>query len=625
MSRRQASRPPPLRQYLLANAILGVIAYVAIRAIYDAELERAGRIPLRDDPLEWLMETVTIHLPGLLVWLAALGTAAWSLHRIQNNVAGRLALDAGRQAALARVALTADLTDDAQRDILDRSVEAATGLPADGASIVLWDARRGEFLLSASTVTAQARGGPAHRARPDDGATRWIVDHREPIVVADVARDPFGPNAMLTDDGFRAYAGVPVLFGDEAIGVLYALHRRPTAIDEQGLAFLREIARRTAVAISRDRLLADLRAANRQLEELGGRLGSILRSTSEGVCGLDHAGRFTFVNPAAARLLGFSEQELIGRHAHSTVHGRRRDGSPYPAADCPMRTTFETGEHVVRDDEVLWHKDGRPIEVEWSATAIFDAGAVAGAVLSFRDIAERKAVERMKDEFVSVASHELRTPLTSIRGALGLIAGGVFGTLPAEADELVRTALRNAERLGRLVNDLLDLDRMRSGATELQRQEVDIAGIARQAVEVMRPMADAAGVGLELEMTSCVLPLDADRMLQTLTNLVSNAIKFSPAGGTITIRSERSESEVRVSVIDQGRGIPAEQLGLIFERFHQVRAADSSRSGGTGLGLAISREIVAQHGGRIWAESEGRGSTFTIALPCPAATNGGAA
>lgn len=290
-----------------------------------------------------------------------------------------------------------------------------------------------------------------------------------------------------------------------------------------------------------------------------------------------------------------------------------------------MRQTFETGEYVSRDDEVLWHRDGRPIEVEWSATAIMDAGTVSGAVLTFRDIAERKVVERMKDEFVSVASHELRTPLTSIRGALGLIAGGVFGAIPAEADELIRTALRNTERLGRLVNDLLDLDRMRSGAIELQRHEIDIAEIGRQAVDVMRPMAQAAGVRLELEMTGCVLPLDADRMLQTLTNLISNAIKFSPSGSAITVRSDRSGDELLVRVIDQGRGIPADQLALVFERFHQVRAADASAGSGTGLGLAIAREIVTRHDGRIWAESEGRGSTFVIALPCPANARDGAA
>lgn len=543
---------------------------------------------------------------------------------VQRRVQEDLAFEARRQGALSRFAVTVDVANNTQAEILERAVAAvAAGLPAEAASIVMWEPVRGEFVLSASTIAAP---GETAGERPQmASATRWIIEHRLPLVIQDVRNDPDGAETSLADHGFVAYAGVPVvLYGEKATGVLYALHRTPPASSDGDLGYLREVALRTAVAISLQRLLQDVQLANEELRRGRRETESILRSASEGICGLDLAGCFTFVNPAAARLLGYGSADLLGKNAHETIHHTRADGSPYAASDCPVRRTYETGERATDATEVLWRKDGSPVPVEWWATPINEGSVVAGVVLTFRDIAQRKEVDRMKDEFVSVASHELRTPLTSIHGALGLIAGGVFGALPEGADEMIRTALRNAERLGRLVNDLLDLDRMRAGQAPIQRRDVDIADLVKQAADVMGPMAESGGVRLEVEVEPRIVAADADRILQVLTNLISNAVKFSPTGQIVRITAEHRDGELIVRVIDHGRGIPANKLDEVFERFQQVNVADARVRGGSGLGLAIAREIVEQHGGRIWAESApGAGSTFLLALPDRARTADG--
>jgi signal transduction histidine kinase len=215
-----------------------------------------------------------------------------------------------------------------------------------------------------------------------------------------------------------------------------------------------------------------------------------------------------------------------------------------------------------------------------------------------------------------VVSHELRTPLTSIRGALGLLASGLIGSLPEKGQRMLEIAVNNADRLIRLINDILDIERMQSGKVTMQRQVCDAAALMTQAADEMRAMAEKAEVALLVSPQSVRLWADPDRIVQTLTNLLSNAIKFSPAGGTVWVNVAQQGEEAIFTIRDQGQGIPADKVETIFERFQQVDASDSRKKGGTGLGLAICRSIVRQHGGRIWVESTlGQGSTFFVALP----------
>jgi PAS domain S-box-containing protein len=340
----------------------------------------------------------------------------------------------------------------------------------------------------------------------------------------------------------------------------------------------------------------------------------ILESAAEGIYGLDPQGYTLFLNPAAARMLGRAPDDAIGR-PFEAVLGM---GAAEAGGDGvnPVRATLHSGVAREVKDAAFRRADGTSFPVEYASTPIVEEGSITGAVVTFRDVTERREVERMKDEFVSVVSHELRTPLTSIRGSLGLLAAGKLGEVPEKGRRMLEIAVQNTDRLVRLINDILDIERIESGRVTMELRSVDASDLARQSVEVMSAMADKAGVRLLARADRHPLEADPDRILQVLTNLLSNAIKFSPAGAEVALAVERGDGEVVFRVRDQGRGIPADRLESIFERFSQVDSSDARDKGGTGLGLAICRSIVQQHGGRIWVESvPGEGSTFTFTLP----------
>src|SRR6201992_4216019 len=240
-------------------------------------------------------------------------------------------------------------------------------------------------------------------------------------------------------------------------------------------------------------------------------------------------------------------------------------------------------------------------------------------------LSHRSELDTLKDEFISTVSHELRTPLTSIRGALGLLSSGIIGDVDAKALNLLRIAVTNTDRLIRLINDILDLERMESGRAPLQIRRCSLRELAQQAIDTMTPMADANTVHLSLEPSSIAQATslealffdgDADRILQVITNLLSNAIKFSPVASTVRIYTEATTDSILLKVADEGRGIPADKLDSIFDRFQQIEPSDARQKGGTGLGLAICRSIVQQHSGSIWAQRNlGLGSTLYVMLP----------
>jgi signal transduction histidine kinase len=240
--------------------------------------------------------------------------------------------------------------------------------------------------------------------------------------------------------------------------------------------------------------------------------------------------------------------------------------------------------------------------------------------------------ERMKDEFLSIVGHELRTPLTSIRGSLGLLEAGVLGELPQDAANMVSVAVVNADRLVRLIGDILDIERMAAGGLLLEPVPTRADELVSQSIQVLQASADAAGVTLRAEAIAPIgVMADPDRIVQVLVNLLGNAVKFAPRGSVVGVGMERGHRCAVFSVRDAGRGIPADRLEGIFERFRQVDASDAREKGGAGLGLPIARGIVVRHGGRIWAESgEGRGSVFRFTLPVavaelePAARSGAA-
>jgi two-component system, OmpR family, sensor histidine kinase VicK len=370
--------------------------------------------------------------------------------------------------------------------------------------------------------------------------------------------------------------------------------------------------------------------AEGRLRTLTRQSDSILASVGDGIYGVDLEGKVTFVNAAAMQMLGYKQDEMLGHVMHDLIHHTRVDGTPYDSSDSPIRKSLTNFDTVRVSNEIFWRKDGTSFPVEYVARPQIDSQSSdseglkpLGVVVAFTDTTERRALDRMKDEFISTVSHELRTPLTSLRGALGLLAGGALVNRPEKTQQMLEIAISNSDRLVRLVNDILDLERISSGKSELHSTMCSAEDLLRRAAGVQQNRTPRPNIRIFFAAHGVNVWADADRILQTLNNLLSNAIKFSPAGSEIHLTARNlDETEAIIEVRDQGRGIPADKLEHIFDRFQQGDASDSRDMGGTGLGLAICRSIINQHGGRIWATSvEGQGTTFHFTLPTKPITN----
>jgi signal transduction histidine kinase len=356
-----------------------------------------------------------------------------------------------------------------------------------------------------------------------------------------------------------------------------------------------------------------------------------LNCIGDAVVCADISGNITFLNLVAETMTGWSSAEAIGRTVGTVFRTTGAETAfqvaPYPAAhldgsrcdcsNCSLLHAVRSGTGVRLGSDVFVRANGSTFAAEYTSAPMRDSkGESIGAVIAIRDISERRAIERLKEEFVSTVSHELRTPLTSIRGALGLLSSGMLGEMAEKGQRMLRIAVTNTDRLVRLINDILDIERLQSGKIEITRTSVDAHNLMAQAVESLHTIADTAGVALELEPFEAQISVDTDRIMQTLTNLVGNAIKFSPAGTRVTLSAKKENGFLTIRVADRGRGIPEGKSELIFERFKQVDASDSRDKGGSGLGLAISSSIVKAHGGRIWTEKNGeQGSVFLFTVP----------
>ncbi|HZS62171.1 MAG TPA: PAS domain S-box protein [Gemmatimonadaceae bacterium] len=314
------------------------------------------------------------------------------------------------------------------------------------------------------------------------------------------------------------------------------------------------------------------------------------------------------VNAAWCRLFGVSEKEAVGTRAESYIAPHERDATRrIMAENRPLTYTI-----------TLLRPDGSTFEAEVSGRPI-DYGGQAARISIVRDVSAWMRVNRLKSEFVSTVSHELRTPLTAIHGSLKLLESGAIRTDSAQAAQLVTMARANSERLVRLINDMLDLDKIEAGRVELRRQPLLGSEVVRVTLDSLAATAAEQRVGLVsrvIQDTS--FSADRDRTLQVLTNLVSNAIKFATPGSEVRVTISRESTMVRIAVTNVGDGISAADLSRLFARFQQLDGSDARRHGGTGLGLAIAKAIVEQHGGRIGVESERRAgaeTTFWIEMP----------
>ncbi len=363
-----------------------------------------------------------------------------------------------------------------------------------------------------------------------------------------------------------------------------------------------------------------------ELQDLTRTSQTMLESVGDGIYGVDPQGRITFVNPSAANMLGYPEQDLIGAQAHDFFHCDQPDGTPFPYDTCYIAEAIRLGSTTTSEEDIYRRHDQLNIPVEVTASPLGSDRDVQGAVVVFRDMTQRREVDRLKSEFVSVVSHELRTPLTSIRGSLGLLSAGALGELTPAANRMVKIALDSSERLTRLINDILDIERIESGTMPMQMEQHPASALIEAAVNQVQTLANEGAVRLSVGPTRGLVWGDSDRIVQTLVNLLGNAIKFSDVQSVVDIQATpEQDGMIRFSVGDQGRGIPREKLDSVFRRFEQVDSSDAREKGGSGLGLAISRSIVERHGGEIWVDSTvGQGSQFFFTVPAaPTLVTGG--
>lgn len=343
--------------------------------------------------------------------------------------------------------------------------------------------------------------------------------------------------------------------------------------------------------------------------EAAERNATILNSTIDAIFILNPSGTVEVMNAAATRMLGYTSEALERRDISTILDLAPGDGSFHKRiglVDGQLERSFLADRAVV-------HHDGREIAVD-VAMGVMSLPSGDHIVVSLRDISERKRIERVKDDLMSTVSHELRTPLTSIVGSLGLLRSGAAGAIPGDAARLVEIAENNSRRLIRLINDMLDIDRIESGTLRLARDPIDLR------IVVDRGCIGSEGVARSKDVTiDCHLPDrpvmvsgDADRLLQVVSNLMSNAVRAAPAGSAIDLSLAVSGDTAIVSVEDRGEGVPPAFRERIFGRFER---AEHDAATGTGLGLAISREIVARHDGRIWFEDRpGGGARFCFSL-----------
>ena len=354
------------------------------------------------------------------------------------------------------------------------------------------------------------------------------------------------------------------------------------------------------------------------------KLTNALELAVVGIAEINHAGRFVQVNDAYTEMSGYDNAELVGREWWQLIISEDRSKAI---------SAYQT---MMKDDRAeveirSMRKNAQIFDRKIVLVKAYDENQqFAGHYCFTQDVSRCREVDRLKDEFISVVSHELRTPLTSIVGALDIVSSGILQTRPEQAHRMVTIAAQNTERLVRMVNDILDMERIKSGKITMELERCDLAIILQESVEVMQMLADTAQVELRLNTDSVSVLVDRDRMIQVITNLLSNAIKFSKPHTTIDVATslidpsssdhpvtfQLDKPSVLVAIDDRGRGIPHDKLATIFEPFQQVDASDSRQKGGTGLGLSICRSILHQHNAPLWVESNlGEGSTFYFALP----------
>ena len=344
-------------------------------------------------------------------------------------------------------------------------------------------------------------------------------------------------------------------------------------------------------------------------------INGALRSLADGLGVVDAARRVAIWNPRAEELFGMRADEWLAaldRDLYGAISTRTRE----PAETLSkMLAAAAIPTKLPRVEFFLSTPQERAVEAQWFGLSSHEGSALGYGVL-FRDVTREKELDQMKDQLLSTVSHELRTPLAAIKGfTTTLLRDDVRWDEPTQRDFL-KIIEEETDRLGELIDNLLDMSKIEAGVLRVDKEPAQLRNVVREAIDRAQRRSEPHWFVMDLPAELPRVWADARRIRQVLNNLLENAIKYTPGGGQITVTGEVEDGHVTVSVADSGQGIPAEFLDKIFQRFFQVDAANTRKTGGSGLGLSISRGIIEAHGGRIWAESTpGSGSVFRFTLP----------
>jgi PAS domain S-box-containing protein len=440
------------------------------------------------------------------------------------------------------------------------------------------------------------------------------IKNGDVVIANEPAMDPRSGGLPPGHPSLDAFLGIPFYRGEKVIG-MFGIANRATGYDQALVEFLEPITATCTQIVEALKADRQREKTEEQLRERETRMRTIFENVVDGILTTNEQGIIESFNRAAEDMFGYSASEVTGKNVSMltpATHQTRHDGYIGDYLKGRESKIIGTGREVEG-----MRKDGSTFPLDIAITEMW-LGDDRHFCSIMRDITERKKVDRMKNEFISTVSHELRTPLTSIRGALGLVSGGTAGELPEKAQPLVDIAAKNCDRLIRLINDILDIEKIEANKMEFDLRPLALMPLVEHTVESNRMYATEHGANIVVsdELPGAIVLVDEDRFTQVLTNLLSNAAKYSPEGGTIGVTARTCSGGVRVSVSDEGPGIPEEFHEHIFSKFSQADGSDTRKRGGTGLGLSITRAIVEKLGGQISFETqEDKGTTFHVDLP----------
>jgi len=490
--------------------------------------------------------------------------------------------------------------------------KVATIVGAEKAVVLLFDKDSGELVAQQPAAGLSDDEIRLLRIRATEGVSGEVFRTGQPALVADAVADERTLKEFVALLRIRNIAAMPLIVErrDEdhrvletsTIGVLMAFNKRhEESFTEEDLRLLRIMSRNAAAIIANARLFLEMAEEKRQLE-------ATLRGIVAGVLYVNREGKIVVMNPAARQLFAAPAEDGVGKAYEEIIADQR-------VREILSRSLSSMEE---QSEEIGLGDGGERIFQAQTAVVRDENGGLLGVVAIFTDITEIRRVEQMKTEFVSNVSHELRTPLTSIKGFIATLLADSEGYFDhATQMEFFRIIDSECDRLNRLVEDLLNVSRIEAGrAMELVRKPILLPDLVKKVVEVQKSYTSVHTFVVEAPEECGPIHADPDKVDQILTNLVGNAIKYSPEGGEVRVKIAEEDALVRVSVSDQGVGIPPEHLERIFDRFHRVSGKGAPGASGTGIGLFLVKHLVEAHGGTISVQSEvGKGSTFTFTLP----------